>query len=199
MPAKFLLSGALPGALLLARFRLQPCFLIGSCSLRATCGLLRNSALMRCFNFLALAFASLLCICFGRVPAEGYTREQLQPLTNLRQQHRRTIDGRLCAAAFVQDRSGGIRVPLRAGAMSGISSPSVCVIHARLQASVHRLRGCSESCRRVRERMVLCGGAGTKHEDRRNPYINPSFGFMSFAQMLESTDGMPAWSYCGAT
>ena len=34
----------------------------------------------------------------------GYTREQLQPLTKFRQQHRRTIDGRLCAAAFVQNR-----------------------------------------------------------------------------------------------
>merc|ERR1711907_792953 len=35
---------------------------------------------------------------------EGYSREQLQPLTKFRQQHRRTIDGRLCAAAFVQNR-----------------------------------------------------------------------------------------------
>lgn len=37
-------------------------------------------------------------------PAVGYTREELQPLTKFRQQHRRTIDGRLCAAAFVQNR-----------------------------------------------------------------------------------------------
>ena len=37
-------------------------------------------------------------------PEEGYSREQLQPLTKFRQQHRRTVDGRLCAAAFVQDR-----------------------------------------------------------------------------------------------
>ena len=37
-------------------------------------------------------------------PQRGYTREQLQPLTKFRQQHRRTIDGRLCAAAFVQNR-----------------------------------------------------------------------------------------------
>ena len=37
-------------------------------------------------------------------PDVGYAREQLQPLTNFRQQHRTTLDGRLCAAAFVQDR-----------------------------------------------------------------------------------------------
>ena len=41
-----------------------------------------------------------------RAPEEGYEREQLQALTKFRQQHRRTIDGRLCAAAFVQDRRG---------------------------------------------------------------------------------------------
>merc|ERR1711862_224035 len=34
----------------------------------------------------------------------GYSREQLLPLTKFRQQHRRTIDGRLCSAAFVQNR-----------------------------------------------------------------------------------------------
>lgn len=37
-------------------------------------------------------------------PDEGYSREQLLPLTKFRQQHRRTIDGRLCSAAFVQNR-----------------------------------------------------------------------------------------------
>merc|ERR1712125_24752 len=37
-------------------------------------------------------------------PDAGYSREQLQPLTQFRQQHRRTTDGRLCAAAFVQNR-----------------------------------------------------------------------------------------------
>ena len=39
-----------------------------------------------------------------QAPDAGYTREQLQPLTKFRQQHRRVIDGRLCAAAFVQNR-----------------------------------------------------------------------------------------------
>ncbi|PFH33427.1 PA14 domain-containing protein [Besnoitia besnoiti] len=33
----------------------------------------------------------------------GYTLGPLQQLTQFRKQHRRTIDGRLCAAAFVQD------------------------------------------------------------------------------------------------
>mmetsp|Transcript_25595 Transcript_25595/g.59455 ORF Transcript_25595/g.59455 Transcript_25595/m.59455 type:complete len:149 (+) Transcript_25595:57-503(+) len=32
------------------------------------------------------------------------SREQLKPLTAFRQQHRRAVDGRLCAAAFVQDK-----------------------------------------------------------------------------------------------
>lgn len=37
-------------------------------------------------------------------PDAGYSREQLQPLSQFRSQHHKTIDGRLCAAAFVQDR-----------------------------------------------------------------------------------------------
>merc|ERR1712190_584999 len=40
----------------------------------------------------------------AQAPEEGYSREQLLPLTKFRQQHQRTIDGRLCAAAFVQNR-----------------------------------------------------------------------------------------------
>ena len=40
----------------------------------------------------------------AQMPDVRYDREQLQPLTDFRQQHRRTIDGRLCAAAFVQNR-----------------------------------------------------------------------------------------------
>ena len=34
----------------------------------------------------------------------GQAPEDLAPLTKFRQQHRKTIDGQLCAAAFVQDR-----------------------------------------------------------------------------------------------
>merc|ERR1719301_486695 len=51
-------------------------------------------------------FAPLLCVLWHAVaqPEEGYSKEQLQPLTQFRQQHRKTVDGRLCAAAFVQDR-----------------------------------------------------------------------------------------------
>lgn len=54
-----------------------------------------------------LLFAFLANIslqCASQVLEEGYDREQLQPLTQFRQKHRRTIDGRLCAAAFVQNR-----------------------------------------------------------------------------------------------
>merc|ERR1711862_295887 len=42
--------------------------------------------------------------CRSAAEDDGMTRDALQPLTQFRQQHRRTIDGRLCAAAFVQDR-----------------------------------------------------------------------------------------------
>lgn len=58
---------------------------------------------MNTFDFLILF---MICIVglMAQGPDEGYSREQLQPLTNFRQQHRRTIDGRLCAAAFVQNR-----------------------------------------------------------------------------------------------
>ena len=59
-------------------------------------------------NMNTLQFMILCSICvvglMAQGPDEGYSREQLQPLTNFRQQHRRTIDGRLCAAAFVQNR-----------------------------------------------------------------------------------------------
>mmetsp|Transcript_66174 Transcript_66174/g.183218 ORF Transcript_66174/g.183218 Transcript_66174/m.183218 type:complete len:146 (-) Transcript_66174:104-541(-) len=34
----------------------------------------------------------------------GYSPEELQRLAEFREQHRRTLDGRLCAAAFVQNR-----------------------------------------------------------------------------------------------
>ncbi|CAJ1387068.1 unnamed protein product [Effrenium voratum] len=36
--------------------------------------------------------------------ASELSREQLKPLTTFRQQHRRLVDGRLCAAAFAQDK-----------------------------------------------------------------------------------------------
>ena len=59
-------------------------------------------------SFLCVMIASALFSAGSAVavdePGAGYTREELQPLTKFRQQHRRTIDGRLCAAAFVQNR-----------------------------------------------------------------------------------------------
>ena len=55
-------------------------------------------------NHEVIVFFTLLVGPLAQKPDEGYSREQLQPLTNFRQQHRRTIDGRLCAAAFVQNR-----------------------------------------------------------------------------------------------
>ncbi|CDJ44746.1 hypothetical protein, conserved [Eimeria tenella] len=39
----------------------------------------------------------------SRAQEAGYDRKALQSLTEFRQLHRKTVDGRLCAAAFVQD------------------------------------------------------------------------------------------------
>merc|ERR1712188_135506 len=64
-------------------------------------------------------------------PGDGYSREQLLPLTKFRQQHRRTIDGRLCAAAFVQNRksyTGCTDAPNP----SGESGRSWCYVEAQL-------------------------------------------------------------------
>ena len=47
---------------------------------------------------LIVAF-SFVRITHAQVPDSGYSREELQPLTKFRQQHRKTIDGRLCALA----------------------------------------------------------------------------------------------------
>ncbi|ESS33462.1 PA14 domain-containing protein [Toxoplasma gondii VEG] len=52
-------------------------------------------------------YATAVAACFGLVGTSaqesGYDRQALQRLTEYRQVHRKTIDGRLCAAAFVQD------------------------------------------------------------------------------------------------
>merc|ERR1712032_991088 len=55
-----------------------------------------------------IAFVCEFFLVFGLYTAQnpdaGYSREQLQPLATSRQTHRKTVDGRLCAAAFVQNR-----------------------------------------------------------------------------------------------
>lgn len=51
----------------------------------------------------AATFAALLFLGKCSAQETGYDREALQSLTEYRQQHRKTVDGRLCAAAFVQD------------------------------------------------------------------------------------------------
>eukprot|EP00927_Polykrikos_kofoidii_P083029 TRINITY_DN840_c0_g1_i3.p1 TRINITY_DN840_c0_g1~~TRINITY_DN840_c0_g1_i3.p1 ORF type:complete len:145 (+),score=19.67 TRINITY_DN840_c0_g1_i3:32-436(+) len=50
----------------------------------------------------SVCFAIVLVACAAQ--DEKHARENLLPLTQFRREHRRTIDGRLCAAAFVQDR-----------------------------------------------------------------------------------------------
>lgn len=73
----------------------------------------------------------LACGAMSQAPDAGYAREQLQPLTKFRQQHRRTTDGRLCAAAFVQNRksyTGCTDAPNPAGE----SGRSWCYVEAQL-------------------------------------------------------------------
>merc|ERR1719352_1656531 len=86
---------------------------------------------------MALSRADILCCLMlvlgvsAQAPAEGYSREQLQPLTKFRQQHRRTLDGRLCAAAFVQNRksyTGCTDAPNPAGE----SGRAWCYVEAQL-------------------------------------------------------------------
>lgn len=90
--------------------------------------------------------ARLLCVLFvlspvagvfAQAPSAGLSRDELQPLTQFRQQHRRTVDGRLCAAAFVQNREtftgsprsssgfrGGVPFYLRFAGCTDTPSPS---------------------------------------------------------------------------
>ncbi|KJP86931.1 hypothetical protein AK88_03440 [Plasmodium fragile] len=54
---------------------------------------------MEFFHFALITFVLLLGQCYS----QNYDKENLKKLTEYRQQHRKTVDGRLCAAAFVQD------------------------------------------------------------------------------------------------
>ena len=59
---------------------------------------------MRCVFVGVLSFAFSAGAIADQAQTNDYNRNVLQPLTQHRQQHRRTVDGRLCAAAFVQNR-----------------------------------------------------------------------------------------------
>lgn len=61
----------------------------------------------------------LSCVCGSSLPIGNMTREQLQAMAQSRQHHRKTVDGRLCAAAFVQNRqayAGCVKAPSKRGA-----------------------------------------------------------------------------------
>merc|ERR1712203_288895 len=83
--------------------------------------------------FVMVAFALVSAVSAVGVdePAVRYTREELQPLTKFRQQHRRTIDGRLCAAAFVQNRKAYTDCT-DAPSPSGESGRPWCYVEAQL-------------------------------------------------------------------
>ena len=59
---------------------------------------------MRSVFVAVLSFAFSAWAIADQAQTSDYNRDTLQPLTKFRQQHRRTVDGRLCAAAFVQNR-----------------------------------------------------------------------------------------------
>ena len=59
---------------------------------------------MQSRNLLISIFVCYLCTCFSRTSEIGHAHDHLQALTKFRQQHHRTIDGRLCATAFVQNK-----------------------------------------------------------------------------------------------
>ena len=83
-----------------------------------------------CFLAACVVFSSRFASAAQEVDF-GYTREQLQPLTKFRQQHRRTIDGRLCAAAFVQNRKAYTDCT-DAPSPSGESGRPWCYVEAQL-------------------------------------------------------------------
>ena len=82
----------------------------------------------------------------AQAPEEGYSREQLLPLTKFRQQHRRTIDGRLCAAAFVQNRksyTGCTDAPNP----NGESGRPWCYVEAQVSRNItFNLAACAREC-----------------------------------------------------
>ena len=59
---------------------------------------------MRCVFVGVVAFVFFGVGLAHQTQTNDYNRDVLAPLTKYRQQHRRTVDGRLCAAAFVQNR-----------------------------------------------------------------------------------------------
>ena len=58
----------------------------------------------RVMSWLQVSIAFILIVgLVAQAPDEGYSREQLLPLTKFRQQHRRTIDGRFHLVSFARE------------------------------------------------------------------------------------------------
>ena len=103
-------------------------------------------------HFVFVGLSLLMCTSHSALaadPQERYSREQLQPLTKFRQQHQRTIDGRLCAAAFVQNRKA-YTACTDAPSPSGVSGRPWCYVEPQVDAPssilsmniVAAVRGC---------------------------------------------------------
>lgn len=86
--------------------RLPECRILTPCVAPPVLG--RQQLIIRDSGMAVPFTAALLCLCLllgssAAQPAADQPSSALQRLTEFRQQHRKTIDGRLCAAAFVQD------------------------------------------------------------------------------------------------
>ena len=118
-------------------------------------------------------------------PEEGYSREQLQPLTKFRQQHRRTVDGRLCAAAFVQDRCARYPANLRR-------------IHARAVLTRQAYTSCTEAANPAGESGRPWCYVEAQALDCSLLRIISLRCRSWLLQLLESGGVGTAWNYCGA-
>lgn len=103
------------------------------------------SLMSRSFVLVLSAFScAYVQLCAAAPPGTESTREDLQALARNRQQHRKTVDGRLCAAAFIQDRqayTGCTEVVRLAGSniIFGVLPcvPALLVTHSKYLLSTH--------------------------------------------------------------
>ena len=98
---------------------------------------------MFCIRAVIITGVYSVFVASETAPFSDYSRDQLQPLTKFRQHYRRTIDGRLCAAAFVQDRkayTGCTEAP----DPSGESGRQWCYVEPQVSLILaHRQPACS--------------------------------------------------------
>merc|ERR1719188_311841 len=80
-----------------------------------------------------LIVALITCPRVAAQASPEYSKAQLEPLTKFRQ-HRRTVDGHLCAAAFVQSRQVYTGCATDAPNPDGVSGQPWCYVEPQLTA-----------------------------------------------------------------